>query len=73
MFAGIFGIAFVHAFDRAERIAKAMEARGYIGKFPVTEPLKKPTAGGYALIALGIASLALAAYSRYFDQELFGW
>ncbi len=73
MFAGIFGIAFVHAFDRAERIAKAMEARGYVGEFPVTEPLRKPTAGGYVLIALGVASLALAAYSRYFDKGLFGW
>lgn len=73
MFAGIFGIAFVHAFDRAERIAKAMEARGYAGRFPVTEALPRPTAGGYALMALGMASLVLATYSRYFDRGLFGW
>ena len=73
MFAGIFGIAFVHAFDRADRIAKAMEARGYAGEFPVMEPLQKPTARGYGLIALGTAFLALAAYSRYFDKGLLGW
>lgn len=73
MFAGIFGIAFVHAFDRADRIAKAMEARGYAGEFPMMEPLQKPTARGYGLIALGTAFLALAAYSRYFDKGLLGW
>ena len=73
MFAGIFGLAFVHAFDRAERIAKAMEARGYTGEFPMTEPLPMPSAGGYALVAVGVLSLAIAAYSRYFDKGLFGW
>jgi len=73
MFAGIFGLAFVHAFDRAERIAKAMEARGYTGEFPIAEPLPMPSAGGYALVAVGVVSLAIAAYSRYFDKGLFGW
>jgi len=73
LFAGIFGLAFVHAFDRAERIAKAMEARGYTGRFPMSEPLPKPSAGGYALVVLGIVALAFAAYSRYFDKGLFGW
>lgn len=72
LFAGIFGLAFVHAFERAERIAKAMEARGFQGDFPATEPLPRPTYRGYALLALGAGALALVTYSRYFENIL-GW
>jgi len=71
-FAGIFGLSFVHAFERAERIAKAMEARGFSGEFPMVERLPRPGPGGYAILLLAIASLAVVSYSRYVTN-LFGW
>lgn len=72
MFAGIFGMSFVHAFERAEKIAKAMEARGFTGEFPMVERLPSPGAAGYAVLALAVVSLAVVAYSRYVTN-LFGW
>ncbi len=73
LFAGIIGLAFVHAFERGERIGKAMEARGWTGSFPIIEKVRMPGAGGYALIVLAMASLALASYSRYLGTLVIGW
>jgi len=73
MFAGIFGLAFVHAFERAERIAKAMESRGFTGKLPVADSCGRPSAMGYALVMSSAVLLALAAYARYFDPVVPGW
>jgi cobalt/nickel transport system permease protein len=72
-FAGIFGLGFVHAFERAETISKAMEARGFTGDLPAVGGLPRPTYKGYALIAAALVALALAVYSRYFDDNLIGW
>jgi cobalt/nickel transport system permease protein len=72
-FAGIFGLGFVHAFERAEAISKAMEARGFTGDLPATGGLPRPTYRGYALIAVALAVLVLAVYSRYIDDRMFGW
>ncbi|OGS41996.1 MAG: cobalt ECF transporter T component CbiQ [Euryarchaeota archaeon RBG_16_62_10] len=73
MFAGIVGLSFVHAFERAERIAKAMEARGFTGEFPIVEKVERPSAKGLALLTSAAAVLAIAAYSRYFSGNLTGW
>jgi cobalt/nickel transport system permease protein len=70
MFAGIFGLAFVHAFERAERIAKAMEARGFTGEFPRYEKLPQPRPGGFALIALAVLAFGIVSYSRYVNDLL---
>ena len=72
LFAGIIGLSFVHAFERGERIGKAMESRGWTGAFPITERVAMPGAGGYALIVLGVAVLALAGILRY-TSLLEGW
>jgi cobalt/nickel transport system permease protein len=72
MFASIIGLAFVHAFERAERIAKAMEARGFTGTFPMTEKIPRMRFGDYALVAVVALALAIVAYSRYFNN-LIGW
>ena len=66
MFAGILGHAFVHAFDRAERISKAMESRGFEGEFPIAERVSRPGAPGIAAISLSAAVLAAAVVDRYF-------
>jgi len=73
LFAGIFGHAFVHAFERAERISKAMESRGFSGELHVTDRIPRPSAGGLALLALAVLAVGVSAYSRYFDQQLLRW
>jgi len=71
LFAGIFGHAFIHAFERAERISKAMESRGFDGGFPITERVSRPSASGIAAISVSIAILAVAVANRYFGLR--GW
>ena len=71
-FAGIFGISFVHAFERAERISKAMEARGFSGKFPLVERIPRPSPSGYALVVLGVLAVSLVTFQRYVGH-LPGW
>jgi len=74
LFAGVFGLAFVHAFERAERISKAMESRGFTGELPVTDGVPKPSAMGYAAILLAGAVVAISVYIRYFDSSILaGW
>lgn len=70
MFAGIIGLAFVHAFERAERIAKAMEARGFSGEFPMTERMPKMRFVDYVIIVVVALALAIVAYSRYFNNSI---
>ena len=72
-YASIFGLAFIHAFERAEMISKAMEARGFNGDLPVSDRVPRPSIRGYAAIFVGLVALALAIYSRYFDDRLLGW
>lgn len=72
MFAAIFGLAFVHAFERAERISKAMESRGFSGEFPTMGHLPRPSYKGYVLMLIVAALFALATYSRYVE-DLMVW
>ncbi len=64
-FAGIFGLSFVHAFERAERISKAMEARGFSGKFPIVESIPRPSLGGFVLVGFGVLALSIVTFDRY--------
>lgn len=72
-YAGIFGLSFLHAFERAEDIAKAMESRGFTGEMPVSAPMPRPGPAGVAVVIVSCALLALATYSRYFDPDLLRW
>jgi cobalt/nickel transport system permease protein len=58
LFAGIAGLVFIRSFERAERVQKAMTARGYNGTYAAHTALPAPGIGGYCL--LGIAGLAVA-------------
>lgn len=72
-YAGIFGLSFLHAFERAEDIAKAMESRGFTGEMPVSASVPRPGPGGVATVTVSCALLAIATYSRYFDPDLLRW
>jgi len=71
IFAGIFGHAFIHAFDRAERVSKAMESRGFNGRFPIVERVSRPGALGIAAISIFAVVLVVAVADRYFGLR--GW
>ncbi|UCE90954.1 MAG: cobalt ECF transporter T component CbiQ [Methanobacteriota archaeon] len=68
MFAGIFTHAFVHAFERGERISKAMEARGFLGAFPVSEGIPKPRPVECVMTGVFAALLGAMVISRYYGQ-----
>jgi cobalt/nickel transport system permease protein len=71
MFAGIFSHAFIHAFDRAERVSKAMEARGFTGDFPISDTVLAPRSRELAIVGAFAIALFLAVLSRY--GEVPGW
>ncbi|MBS7622737.1 cobalt ECF transporter T component CbiQ [Candidatus Bathyarchaeota archaeon] len=60
IFSGIFAVAFVHSFDRAERIAKAMEARGFDGRIRTyTSPGRLSRRGASCLITSAAGLIAI--------------
>ncbi len=61
LFAGVFALSFVRAYDRAERVGRAMAARGYDGRFAPSEPLPPRSAVQLGAVAVAFAALALAA------------
>jgi len=73
LFANIFGLSFVHAFERAERISKAMESRAFTGELPTVDHIPRPSGRGVAMLAAVFALVAISAYSRYFDQWIIRW
>jgi cobalt/nickel transport system permease protein len=54
LFAEIIGLVFIRSFDRAERVEKAMRARGYQGSYSNTTEIPAPGIGGYGVLALCI-------------------
>ena len=54
LFAEIIGLVFIRSFDRAERVEKAMMARGYRGSYSNRTEIPAPGIGGYGVLALCI-------------------
>jgi cobalt/nickel transport system permease protein len=69
LFAEIIGLVFIRSFDRAERVEKAMRARGYRGSYSNTTEIPAPGIGGYGVLALCI--LVMAAGSLVLSSG--GW
>jgi cobalt/nickel transport system permease protein len=63
IFGGIIAVAFVHSFDRADRIAKAMEARGFEKKLPTYSVPTRPSTLGIVALILNLVTLTLAIIS----------
>ena len=56
LFAGIFGLVFIRSFEQAERVEKAMTARGYNGTYAAHTVIQKPGIAEYGILcAAGIA------------------
>jgi len=62
LFAGIFGLVFIRSFERAERVEKAMVARGYNGSFSAHTKIPGPGIAGYALICAGCSAVFLLVW-----------
>jgi cobalt/nickel transport system permease protein len=61
LFAGVFGLVFIRSFEQAERVEKAMTARGYNGTYTAHTVIARPGTGECAVIgAAGIAVLLAA-------------
>ena len=58
IFAEVFALVFIRSFERAERVHKAMVARGYHGTFGAGTTIPRPGLFGYGV--LGAFSLAIA-------------
>jgi cobalt/nickel transport system permease protein len=64
LFAEIFGLVFIRSLDRAERVHKAMIARGYEGTYSNTTEIPVPgiaEAGALSLFVLVLAAVLLVA------------
>ncbi|PKG33432.1 cobalt ECF transporter T component CbiQ [Methanoregula sp.] len=59
LFAGIFGLVFIRSFERAERVEKAMVARGYNGSLSANTKIPGPGIAGYFLICAGCSAVLL--------------
>jgi cobalt/nickel transport system permease protein len=59
LFAAIFGLVFIRSFERAERVEKAMTARGYNGFYAAHTKIPGPGITGYALICAGCFAVFL--------------
>lgn len=60
LYAKIFAVGVVYSFDKAERIGKAMEARGFTGELRSYEKLRAPSASEWAILAISIIFILLA-------------
>jgi len=70
LFAGIFGLVFIRSFERAERVEKAMVARGYNGSLSARTKIPGPGIGGYVLICAGCSVVFLLWISPH---AIGGW
>jgi cobalt/nickel transport system permease protein len=61
LFAGIIGLVFIRSFDRAERVEKAMMARGYHGSYASNARIPNPGAAEFGVMGLFIVAIAVAS------------
>jgi cobalt/nickel transport system permease protein len=61
LFAEVFALVFIRSYDRADRINKAMESRGFSGKYVAATkiPPMQPADYAFAAAALGVTGLAM--------------
>lgn len=59
LFAEVFALVFIRSYDRADRVNKAMESRGYSGKYIAVTGLPPMRLADYGLV---LASAAVTAY-----------
>ncbi len=66
LYARIFAYGVIFSFDKAERVGKAMEARGFKGVLVSHEALRRPSVGDFLILAASAASI----FAIYYFQGL---
>ena len=64
LFASVFALSFIRAYDRADRVGRAMSARGYQGRLVSPAPLPGLRAVDAVVIGVAFLGLGLAAWAR---------
>jgi cobalt/nickel transport system permease protein len=61
LFAEVFALVFIRSYDRADRVNKAMESRGFSGKYIASTEIPHMRLADYAFVAvaLGVTGLAM--------------
>jgi len=62
IFAEVFALVFIRSFERAERVHKAMVARGYHGTFGAGSPIPRPGLSGYAVLGAFFFAIAVIVW-----------
>ena len=62
LFAEVFALVFIRSYDRADRINKAMESRGYSGKYIAVTKLPPMKLADYGFVLLSVAVTAYLAW-----------
>jgi cobalt/nickel transport system permease protein len=65
IFGGIMAVAFVHSLDKADRIAKAMEARGFEKKLPAYSVPTRPSTLDILTIVASVMLLVFVIFSEH--------
>jgi len=61
-YGSVFALAFIRSFDKADRVAKAMESRAYNGKLTSSYGVPRPSVGGFVFIFVAVL-LSTCLYS----------
>ncbi len=64
-YGSVFALAFIRSFDHAERVAKAMQSRGYDGRLTASYDVPRPSYWGYGCIIL-TSCASISYYLRGF-------
>jgi cobalt/nickel transport system permease protein len=59
LYGAVVATSLIHSIEKAERVGKAMEARGFSGDIPVYEIPSPPSLAGILFIALSIVSVLI--------------
>ena len=65
LFASIFALIFIRSYDRAERVNKAMESRGFDGRYMATTAVPRMGIADYASVALMLGATAVALWQGW--------
>lgn len=65
MLASVFALVFIRSFDRAERVAKAMQARGYSGTYAAGTEIPPVRIGEAAFLIVAAAGIVLTAITGW--------
>jgi cobalt/nickel transport system permease protein len=65
LYGAIFAMSLIHSIEKAERVGKAMEARGFSGELPVCQTPSRPSLAGVLFITLSIVLFLISYFGGF--------